>query len=240
MKRQDIKIGVDYAYREGGYGSYKRVRFLTLADKDMLYTTNRWKQDIGFIRDRHAGGPGKGNSYKQRIGWIAAEGDNLHKASLEEVMLYGHQVDELGNEPSWENKDYRYFLVTSMSYIHGEYDILVKAQEDAAEMLRRKASERNAHGRVQQAAWIPVRDKFRELFSGSVNLTSGIGPWTESAWNEDGASFPDHVSLDREAAEDVLSFISALDDKIFSLEQDIVVLDELLIEKENRIHYLEP
>jgi hypothetical protein len=254
MRRQDILPGKVYAYREGSYGSYRKVVFLTEATSETLYTTNRWKRGVGFLRDRYRKSPAKNNGYTAASGWLAAKGENLGQASLQEALMNGVQVKDNNTEIPYSEREYEYFLVTSMAYIHGDYEVIT-AEERNAEALRIERSnlQKAKHLEIQRA-WLPIRARFRDLFGGEVNLAKGTNLWDQNNWNKDGENSPDRIVLDREAAESVVSYVSELKELVDSLRSEneglawensdlnnrVESLEYDNIELRNRVHFLEP
>lgn len=217
MRRQDIKVGVVYAYREGNWGRYKKCVFLLPATVETLYTTDRWKNN-GWIRDKYRKQPSGNTGYSPATGWIVAIGEEAEKGSLQEALEGGHTYTA-------ENQ-YEYKLVTTMSRIHGEYDTLVAAEKLAEELRQEEIRARNELGRNEQAVWVPMRDELLEYLPGKVELLRGTQLWEENRSNINGSSHPDHLRLDKEATTELLCLINSYQETITRLE--------------NRVHQLEP
>lgn len=225
MRRQDVQPGKVYAYREGQYGGYKKAVILTPVTKDTLYTTKRTWGDApaqGFIRDRYRTSPSAYNGYTPATGWLMAisrSGKDVTSASLQEALEEGRQIAEDGIPVAWEESDYEYKLITSMSYLHGDYDQLLKAEVDAEALRAERNRARMEENKAVAAAFLPIRDSLRRQFPGNINLMSGGSLW-EPNYTRPGISAPTHLTLDREAAEDLMLFLSAQEELIHSLREE--------------------
>lgn len=224
MRRQDVKPGHVYAYREGTYGIYKKAVLLTPVLKDTLYTTKRFDPEkVGFIRDRYRTSGARYNGYTAASGWLMAIGRDPSKASLLEALEHGKQIAEDGLPVAYGETDYEYKLITSMSYLHGDYETLFKAEVDAE--AARSAQIRLQFEKNSQIAaeFLPIRDQLRRQFPGNINLMSGGSLW-EPNYSRPGISAPTHLTLDKEAAEDLMLFLSEQKDLVKSLRDEIQYL----------------
>lgn len=218
MRRQDVQPGKVYAYREGTYGSYRKAVVLTPVLKDTLYTTHRWKNDQGFVRDIYRTSPAQYNGYTPSSGWLMAIGTDPTGASLQEALEVGKQVID-GEPLDWDKSDYHYKLITSMAHLHGDYEQLTRAEQEADEARADQARQRAEKNKVTSAEFLPLRDILRRKIDGTINLMSGGSLW-EPNFSRPGISAPTHLTFDREAAEQLVSLLSAQEELIHGLRAE--------------------
>lgn len=141
MRKQNVKAGEVYAYREGTWGGYQQVKVF---DLDQLYSVG-WSTPL---KEAPAGFRA-GKSHRTTTGYIAAIGADVSKASLEEAVR-----DSL--RPPGDAK-YRYKVLHQMRDLHGPYEEVSRAYREAQETAeaarqRHEAQRREAADRAERAA----------------------------------------------------------------------------------------
>lgn len=135
MKRADIKPGEIYAYRRSENYSLQQVKFLTLLDKDHLYTKPYRKST--FVLATKETKPHASSIYAD-TGWLVALGRDVSEASLDDALTVGE---------TWrgDGQKFQYTILVTTNQVIGTYEevhaaeVAERAARDAAEKERRVA-----------------------------------------------------------------------------------------------------
>lgn len=152
MRKQDIKPGVVYAYREGKYGHTLPVMFLSTG----LYT-GRGYRDTESPKFRVAGGyeqPHTGRLGAPTTGYLVAIGRSqigVHKINYDEVADRMARITLADAEASaWElaDGDIGVMLIVRLGVIIGLWDEVMAAEREQKEVERQRRERKAAEAKA--------------------------------------------------------------------------------------------